>query len=271
VHRASIISAAARNNVPAVYTPSESARDGGLLSYGVDQVDIYRRAASYVDRILRGAKPSDLPVQFPTKFEMVLNRKTATALGLAIPPSIMLRADESVLPLLQYALKESWALRQGNTITADSYGRSVGIRAPWVGLVEVTRRFVRILKSALEGERLCSGDPVCADHDPTSAYEVRALHGAACHGCLPVAETSCEARNLFLDRALIVETVAQAGAGFFLKPHPCGSAQAHRPLQRAGVNARSSASLAPCLAFWSRLEKPESPPNRIRLYGKLLG
>src|SRR5262249_8187018 len=79
-HRASIISAAARNNVPAVYALSESARDGGLLSYGVDQVDTYRRAASYVDRILRGEKPGDLPVQLPTKFEMVVNRKTATAL-----------------------------------------------------------------------------------------------------------------------------------------------------------------------------------------------
>ena len=86
VHRAPIISAAARNNVPAVYTLSLDPRDGGLLSYGVDQVDLFRRAASYVDRILRGAKPGDLPVQFPTKFEMVLNRKTATALGLAVPP-----------------------------------------------------------------------------------------------------------------------------------------------------------------------------------------
>jgi putative ABC transport system substrate-binding protein len=67
-----------------------------LLSYGFDQVDTWRQAASYVDRILRGAKPGDLPVQFPTKFEMVVNRKTATALGLAIPPSIMLRADEVI-------------------------------------------------------------------------------------------------------------------------------------------------------------------------------
>ena len=95
-HRAAIISAAARNKVPGVYGLSTFARDGGLLSYGVDQADIYRRAASYVDRILRGEKPGDLPVQFPTKFEMVVNRKTATALGLAIPPSIMLRADEVI-------------------------------------------------------------------------------------------------------------------------------------------------------------------------------
>jgi putative ABC transport system substrate-binding protein len=95
-HRAAIISAAARNNVPAVYFQAFFARDGGLLSYGPDPVDDFRRAASYVDRILRGEKPGDLPVQFPTKFEMIVNRKTAKALGLAIPPSIMLRADEMI-------------------------------------------------------------------------------------------------------------------------------------------------------------------------------
>jgi putative ABC transport system substrate-binding protein len=95
-HQAPIISAAARNNVPAVYSSSGFARDGGLLSYGPDVVDNFRRAASYVDRILRGAKPGDLPVQLPTRFEMVVNRKTATALGLAVPPSILLRADEVI-------------------------------------------------------------------------------------------------------------------------------------------------------------------------------
>src|SRR6516162_4763867 len=95
-HRAPIILAAAGNNVPAVYYTSEIARDGGLLSYGADEVDIYRRAASYVDRILRGDKPGDLPVQFPTKLEMVVNLKTAKALGLTVPPSIMLRADEVI-------------------------------------------------------------------------------------------------------------------------------------------------------------------------------
>jgi putative ABC transport system substrate-binding protein len=78
-HRALIISAAARNNVPAVYWVSDLARDGGLLSYGNDSVDLWRGAASYVDRILRGENPGDLPVQFPTKFEMFLNLKTAKA------------------------------------------------------------------------------------------------------------------------------------------------------------------------------------------------
>jgi putative ABC transport system substrate-binding protein len=95
-HRASIISAAARNNVPAVYANSALARDGGLLSYGPDAVDIFRRAATYVDRILRGAKPGDLPVQFPVKYEMVVNLKTAKALGLTVPQSILLRADEVI-------------------------------------------------------------------------------------------------------------------------------------------------------------------------------
>jgi putative ABC transport system substrate-binding protein len=96
VHRAAIILAAARNNVPAVYVQSAYARDGGLLSYGVDRVDIFRRAATYVDRILRGEKPGDLPVQLPTKFEMAVNLKSAKALGLAVPPSILLRATEVI-------------------------------------------------------------------------------------------------------------------------------------------------------------------------------
>jgi putative tryptophan/tyrosine transport system substrate-binding protein len=96
VHPAPIILAAARNNVPAVYWDSLFARDGGLLSYGVDSVDLFRRAASYVDRILRGAKPGDLPVQFPTKLEMVVNLKTAKTLGLTVPQSILLSVDEVI-------------------------------------------------------------------------------------------------------------------------------------------------------------------------------
>ena len=85
VHRAPTIVAAARNNVPAVYYISVFARDGGLLSYGPDVIDSYRRAAIYVDRILRGTKLAELPVQMPTKFEMALNLKTAKALGLTVP------------------------------------------------------------------------------------------------------------------------------------------------------------------------------------------
>ena len=95
-HRAPIILAAARNNVPAVHWLSDFARDGGLLSYGPDQVDIWRRAATYVDRILRGAKPAELPVQLPTKYEMVVNLKTAKALGLDLPASVLARADEVI-------------------------------------------------------------------------------------------------------------------------------------------------------------------------------
>jgi putative ABC transport system substrate-binding protein len=96
VHRAPIVLVAARNNVPTVsYSPFVT-KDGGLLSYGADTVDLFRRAASYVDRILRGVKPGDLPVQFPTKYEMVVNLKTAKALGLAVPQSILLRADEVI-------------------------------------------------------------------------------------------------------------------------------------------------------------------------------
>jgi putative tryptophan/tyrosine transport system substrate-binding protein len=96
VRRAAIISAAARNNVPAVYWASEFAREGGLLSYGVDEVDTWRRAATYVDRLLRGAKVSDLPVQYPTKFHLAINLTTAKALGLTISPSLLALADEVI-------------------------------------------------------------------------------------------------------------------------------------------------------------------------------
>jgi putative ABC transport system substrate-binding protein len=96
LHREPIISAAARNNLPAVYWQSVFVRYGGLLSYGPDYVDIYRRTAAYVDRILRGAKPADLPVQLPVKFEMAVNLKTAKALGLTIPETLLATADEVV-------------------------------------------------------------------------------------------------------------------------------------------------------------------------------
>jgi putative ABC transport system substrate-binding protein len=95
-HRTPIISAVARNKVPAAYPQSLFARDGGVLSYGVDLVDQCRRAATYVDLVLRGARPADLPVQFPTKFEMAVNLKTAKALGPTVPQSILLRADEVI-------------------------------------------------------------------------------------------------------------------------------------------------------------------------------
>jgi putative tryptophan/tyrosine transport system substrate-binding protein len=96
VHRIAVISLAARENVAAVYSHSFFPRDGGLLSYGPDLNDLYRRAASYVDRILRGTKPDELPVEVPVKFEMTLNAKTAKALGLTVPQSILLRADEVI-------------------------------------------------------------------------------------------------------------------------------------------------------------------------------
>jgi putative tryptophan/tyrosine transport system substrate-binding protein len=95
-HRASMIDLAARNNVPAVYPWREVPTAGGLLSYGPDLEDIVRRAAPYVDRILRGANPADLPVQVPTKFEIAVNLKTAKALGLDVPSSILVRADEII-------------------------------------------------------------------------------------------------------------------------------------------------------------------------------
>jgi putative ABC transport system substrate-binding protein len=96
VHRAEITSLAARYRLPAVYPFRYFTEVGGLLSYGVDSLDNFRRAAIYVDRILKGAKPSELPVQAPVKFEMALNRKTAMALGLDVPISIELRADEVI-------------------------------------------------------------------------------------------------------------------------------------------------------------------------------
>ena|SRR6516164_1776154 len=96
-HRGTIISLAARNNVPAIYPwRSVVANDGALLSYGPDRRDIVRRGAPYVDRILRGEKPADLPVQIPTKFEMAVNINTAKTLGLTVPPTLLARADEVI-------------------------------------------------------------------------------------------------------------------------------------------------------------------------------
>jgi len=95
-HRDLIIRLAAQHRLPSIYPFSYMAQDGGLASYGIDNHDMYRRAASYVDRILKGEKPGDLPVQQATKFELVINLKTAKTLGIAIPQSVLLRADEVI-------------------------------------------------------------------------------------------------------------------------------------------------------------------------------
>jgi putative tryptophan/tyrosine transport system substrate-binding protein len=96
VHREQIIALAAKYHLPAIYPYSYFPRSGGLISYGVDNLELWRRSATYVDRILKGEKPNDLPVQQPTKFELVINMKTATALGVTVPPSLLATADEVI-------------------------------------------------------------------------------------------------------------------------------------------------------------------------------
>ena len=96
VHRRAIMAMAARHRLPAIYPYGFFAREGGLLSYGIVPSDNFRRAAAYVDRILKGANPGELPVQVPTKFELVLNLNTAKTLGLEIPPKLLATADELI-------------------------------------------------------------------------------------------------------------------------------------------------------------------------------
>ena len=95
-HRKAITELAASHKVPAIYASKEFTEVGGLILYGVSYPDLYRRAAAYADKILKGAKPGDLPVQQPTKFELVINLKTAKALGLEVPPMLLGRADEVI-------------------------------------------------------------------------------------------------------------------------------------------------------------------------------
>jgi len=91
-----IVTLAARHRLPAIYTTRYFVTGGGLMSYGPDRVDLYRRAAGYVDRILRGEKPTNLPVEAPTKYQLVINLKTAKALDLKIAPALLTRADEVI-------------------------------------------------------------------------------------------------------------------------------------------------------------------------------
>ena len=95
-HRARIVDLAAKERLPALYDVKEFIQAGGLISYGPDLADLFRRVPYYVDRILKGAKPADLPVEQPTKFELVLNLKTAKALGLTVSPTLLARADEVI-------------------------------------------------------------------------------------------------------------------------------------------------------------------------------
>ena len=96
VHRKAVIELTFQNKLPLMYFVSIAPREGGLISYGIDLTDLFGRSASYVDRILRGAKPAELPVQLPTKFELAINLKTAKALGLTVPTTLLTSANEVI-------------------------------------------------------------------------------------------------------------------------------------------------------------------------------
>jgi putative ABC transport system substrate-binding protein len=124
-HRDLIVGAAARYNLPAIYYESSYPHSGGLISYGLDFLDQYRRVAVYVDRILKGEKPADLPVQLPTKYLLAINLKTAKALGLEVPPSLLARADEVIDERREFA-----DLRCGGRVAIRGKGAADGACAP---------------------------------------------------------------------------------------------------------------------------------------------
>ena len=95
-HRRRVMELAAKSRLPAIYDNREMAESGGLMAYGSDRTDMYRRAAIYVDKILKGTKPADLPVEQPTKFEFIINLKAAKQIGLTIPPNVLVRADKVI-------------------------------------------------------------------------------------------------------------------------------------------------------------------------------
>lgn len=177
-------------------------------------VDRYRRLAGGVQAWMRARRARGAPAASPREgdhieFFMAHSLSHALMTEVALDcgyPASSLKERLYLMPGFPGQPKECGIL---------IYTASAGNQGTLGGLVEVTRRFPAVMTAALQRLGLCSGDPICADHDSTKASEDRALHGAACHGCLLVAETSCEQRNVFLDRALLVQTVCHTKTGFF--------------------------------------------------------